>query len=1076
MTAPLPSLPAFTTSGFFVLRTPLLPLDELRAWSQGLRAPGALALPHAALEEALAADRALLRERLASVVARPEVREALFLASPSLDEHLPVWLRAPDSEHGRKLERTLVRYWERMAARATPFGLFAGGSVGTLDAHSRLSVRARAEYRRHTRLDMDYLDALTERLAREPVVRDALLYRPNSSLYRTAGRLRYAEAHLEARTRTYVLVSVEPTEYLEATLERARTGARLATLAQALTDADPEVSREEAEGYVGMLVDNQLLVPEFAPLVTGPEPVNELMERLEPIPAMAEPRRTLRGVLGGLTELDASPLGAEPARYRSLARGLEALPVSAEPGRLFQVDLRKPVEALTLGPKVVDALARGVALLHRIHPGGESPSLRRFREAFTQRYEGREVPLVEALDEDVGIGFEAGSDITAEASPLLRGLDFPAPAEASQPWGPALAHLQHRLTEVLRSGAQHLELEEADLKALENPRPEPLPDAFSVMASLVADSPEALDTGTFQLVLESVMGPSGAPLLGRFCHVDPELHRHVEAHLRAEEALRPEATFAELVHLPEGRVGNVLCRPVLRAHELVFLGRSGAALEQQLPITDLHLSVQGRRIVLRSARLGREVLPRLTNVHNFGRSHLRPYTFLATLQQQGVCPGLRWRWGPLADSAFLPRVTAGRVILHRARWRLRAATLRTLGEARESERFRAVQRLRETLKLPRFVGLEDRDNVLPVDLDNVLSIETFAHLAKDQAQVDLVELPFEEGLCVQGPEGRFVHELVVPFVRSVPAPARVPAKLTRPRTLVRSFAPGSEWLYVKLYTGTALVDRVLREVVAPWVREALDSGAATRWFFLRFGDPDWHLRVRLQGDPARLHGEVLERLHTLLAPARRLGLVHRVQLDTYEREVERYGGPEGMPLAEQLFHVDSEAALELLDTLEGDAGADARWRLTLRGVDSLLGDLGFDLETKRQTMAGLRESYGQEFRVEAPLERQLGEKFRAERRDLEALLWQPPAPDGPLSLGLETLRRRSEQQAPVMEALRALSARGELTQPLPHLAASLVHMHTNRMLRTAARAQELVLYDLLHRLYESRAARARKGS
>jgi hypothetical protein len=32
-------------------------------------------------------------------------------------------------------------------------------------------------------------------------------------------------------------------------------------------------------------------------------------------------------------------------------------------------------------------------------------------------------------------------------------------------------------------------------------------------------------------------------------------------------------------------------------------------------------------------------------------------------------------------------------------------------------------------------------------------------------------------------------------------------------------------------------------------------------------------------------------------------------------------------------------------------------------------------------------------------------------------------------------------------------------------------MHANRMLRAAARAQELVLYDFLHRLYESRAAR-----
>ncbi|MFP2906594.1 thiopeptide-type bacteriocin biosynthesis protein [Pyxidicoccus sp. 3LFB2] len=633
--------------------------------------------------------------------------------------------------------------------------------------------------------------------------------------------------------------------------------------------------------------------------------------------------------------------------------------------------------------------------------------------------------------------------------------------------------MQHRLTELLHAGGQQLELDERDLKALENPQTAPLPDAFSVMASVVAASTADIDAGRFQVVVESVMGPSGVPLLGRFCHVDPELHQHVAAHLRAEEALRPEALFAELVHLPEGRVGNILCRPVLREHEVVFLGHSGAPAAKQLPITDLRISVQGRRIVLRSASLGREVLPRMTNVHNFGRAHLRPYSFLATLQQEGASPGLRWWWGPLSDSAFLPRVTCGKLILFRARWRLRAPMLRALGAAPEAERFAAAQRLRAELRLPRFVGVEDRDNVLPVDLDNALSVDTFVHLVKERPHVVLVEL-LTEGLCVQGPEGRFVHELVVPFVRQAPVtrpPVRAVPKRAVPIT--RSFAPGSEWLYLKLYTGTATADAILRDMVAPVAREALASGAAKQWFFLRYGDPDWHVRVRFQGDPVRLRMEVLERLHSALATLQ-AGLVHRVQLDTYEREVERYGGDEGILLAEHLFHVDSEAVLELLDTCVGDEGADARWRLTLRGIHALLDDLGLDLEARRQLLSELREAHGKEFQVDGAFERQLGERFRSHRRELEALLWNPAAGEDPLAPGLAVLRRRSERHAPVMERLRTLSAQGALGQALPHLASSLVHMHANRMLRSAARAQELVLYDFLHRLYESRAVRQRR--
>jgi len=42
---------------------------------------------------------------------------------------------------------------------------------------------------------------------------------------------------------------------------------------------------------------------------------------------------------------------------------------------------------------------------------------------------------------------------------------------------------------------------------------------------------------------------------------------------------------------------------------------------------------------------------------------------------------------------------------------------------------------------------------------------------------------------------------------------------------------------------------------------------------------------------------------------------------------------------------------------------------------------------------------------------------------------------------------------------------------LAELAMSFAHMHVNRLLRSAQRAQELVLYEMLDRLYASRAAR-----
>ena len=109
-------------SGFFVFRTPLLPFEELEAWNAGLEAASVSADRPEELERALAADRVRLRERLRALCDRPEILEALFLASPSLVDGLPLWLTQPESKKGQRVERVLVRYLYRMAARAA-FGM-----------------------------------------------------------------------------------------------------------------------------------------------------------------------------------------------------------------------------------------------------------------------------------------------------------------------------------------------------------------------------------------------------------------------------------------------------------------------------------------------------------------------------------------------------------------------------------------------------------------------------------------------------------------------------------------------------------------------------------------------------------------------------------------------------------------------------------------------------------------------------------------------------------------------------------------------------------------------------------------
>lgn len=1064
----------FEPSGLVVLRTPLLPFEDLEAWSGGLLAAQA---GDDALGPALAHDRALLRERLKALIERPEVREALWLASPDLAESVAHWRSDPESRKGQRTEHGLVRYFLRMAARPTPFGLFSGCTAGAFGTRTRLELAGRALYRRHSRLDMDYLFALCDHLAKSPEARAELRLFPNSSLYEAAGTLRYAEARLSGRLRTYHLVAVDAFDALRATLARARDGARLGDLAAALVADDPEqeITLAEAESFVHDLVENQLLLPELALRVTGAESGPALVEDLAGVDSAAAVRERLERAQAELGALDSGGLGADPERYRNIARDLDPLGVSVEISRLFQVDLVKPAREVTLGSVVLDEIWRAVDLLHRLAPSPDDGPLGEFRSAFKERYgEGREVPLLTALDEESGIGFDRSSQAAAEASPLLAGLAFrPRREQGRLPWTDAQATLLHRVGQALLRGEAQVELSDEDVERISASERAPLADGLHVMVTLAARSAEDLDRGDFRLLAWHAAGPSGARLLGRFCHADDAIRAGVLEHVAAEERLAPDALFAEIVHLPGGRVGNILARPLLRDYEIPFLGSSGAPRDKQIPVADLLITVIGERVRLRSRSLGRELIPRLTTAHNTARESLGVYRLLAALQPQGRALGLEWNWGALGALPFLPRVCAGRVVLVRARWRVVQAEVAEILAAPPDARYRLVRQWRRERRMPRLLALADGEHELLVDFDNPLGVDAVVDLFRGREDALLTEVfPDPDELCVQGPEGRFLHQLVVPFARrgSVapqsarprPAPARV--------ALARTFPPGSEWLYAKLYCGSGTADRLLCEEIAPLAREALLAGAARSWFFIRYGDPEWHLRVRLRGDPEGLRSNVLPRLEQAFGRLVRDGSAWKFQLDTYEREVERYGGDSGIELAEELFFHDSEAVADMLQHLVGDAGADQRWRLMLAGMDRLMDDFGLDLEARLRLAERARDGFAARYQHEA-LRAPLAERVRRERAALERLLAANDA-EGEPPPALAALARRSSPTAALAAELHARERAGRLSAPVVEMLTSFIHMFVNRLSRSAGPEHELVLYDFLTQLYRARRARA----
>jgi len=113
---------------------------------------------------------------LKEILTRSDIQEAIFLASPVLfdetSKYLNDRLKPKDRE---KFFYSALKYLSRMATRCTPFGLFAGCSVGQIAENNDICPFYPEQYSRHTRLDMNYLCALAQEIAKDSELRHRLL-------------------------------------------------------------------------------------------------------------------------------------------------------------------------------------------------------------------------------------------------------------------------------------------------------------------------------------------------------------------------------------------------------------------------------------------------------------------------------------------------------------------------------------------------------------------------------------------------------------------------------------------------------------------------------------------------------------------------------------------------------------------------------------------------------------------------------------------------------------------------------------------------------------------------------------
>ncbi|MCF2910418.1 lantibiotic dehydratase [Pseudoalteromonas sp. DL2-H2.2] len=1033
---------------FFVIRTPRLGLEQLAQFGE---------------------DNADTNVVLAAWLATPGVEEAIYLASPSLLERVEQWRTKPDSKQGKKVAHALIKYMVRMCSRPTPFGLFSGIHQGRIEQHTELNVAELTQDSRKTRLDMFYLNALKEHFIKHASRSDTLTYKPNSSHYFIAEQCRYIETYLSEETMQYRLSAVESDEYFRFVLEAAREGKSFNALVAQFCAQYDEADREEVEAYIQDLIDEGVLLADIPLPLTGESPDRALLKSITAIEEF-ETADKLATALAQIDSLDSQKTG-DIKPYKQLLEHLQSLPVKVQENKLFQSDIYRHFNDCQLAAQDVLRLQKQLELIAGLSVSDQGNALSQFMTKFNARFEGQFVALDKILDDESGIGI---STETGYEAPLVAGLNL-ARSGAGQQTMPevsvldgivedALSQPQNRGKDCVVLRAKTLKQKVTNKDAVAK-----FPYSFAAMVSLHQD-----DKGNAVHKFNGCYGPSAANLLGRFCHLDDGLKDNVVAHLAREQAHSSDVIFAEVVHMPEGRPGNVIARPHLRQYEIVFLADSALDDEYQIPLSDLYVWVEGQKVKLWSKRLNKQVVPRLSSAHNYSARSLSAYKFLCMLQHQDGRPPQFKLPASLERAAFVPRLMLDNLILNEKTWRIDRTELEAVSKKGQFDRAK-LDALLDTYQLDPQVSFAMSDNVLQLDLRNpdmfaILLAETKGHRRVELKEVLSQHYPSR---VVDAQGNRYSNEVIIPFINEHALAHQHfnddPLGNITAAPLKRRFSAGSEWLSLKIYSGNSLVEQLLTDELLPLIEQSGDL--YDKWFFIRYGDPDWHLRLRFHGDPGLLCGQLLPKLNALLDPKVESGELHKVELMTYEREVERYGGPESMALVESLFMYDSELIAKTCALID-EHGEDVRWRMALAQTHKLLDLFEYDDTTRFTLISQLRDGFGREFNETSVLRKQLGNRYRDYQaqldKDFALLTKQTDEPADEVQQALFAILSQWYQAAePVVTVLNRMLDEGKLNCSKDNLLGSLLHMHNNRMFKAYGREQELVIHDMLRRKYFS---------
>jgi thiopeptide-type bacteriocin biosynthesis protein len=281
----------------------------------------------------------------------------------------------------------------------------------------------------------------------------------------------------------------------------------------------------------------------------------------------------------------------------------------------------------------------------------------------------------------------------------------------------------------------------------------------------------------------------------------------------------------------------------------------------------------------------------------------------------------------------------------------------------------------------------------------------------------------------------------------------------------RNFTIGSEWLYYKIYTGVKTTDIILEEKLHTIIEDLVAKKIINKWFFIRYKDPQEHFRIRFYSETPTNTAIVINVLYPILNDLMVNDLIWKIQTDTYQREIERYG-ENTIEDSETIFWQDSQMIVNYLSLKPLFEKKETELLFSFLAIDSFLNSFKLTSNQKMQLLDSMQLSFKAEFLADKMLKKELDKQYREMSSEIDTFI------SGRMKSDFKELYDIIEAKQDNSKVAVA-SIEKNIEIPLFNFLNSHIHMIINRQYTSKQRMYELVIYDHLHRYYKALAFRVK---